>query len=380
MVDIAVPKLNNNDSSYLLVEWLFDDGDQVPADASVAVLETSKATEDLIAPASGVLQRIVPDGTECACGEVIGRLVGNTADSPPASAPPVDAGAERVANTSGTSPLVTAPARELMDELGIDDAELCSLDKKVVKRADIERLADLRGGSGAPANPEGHRLSPNQRAVWNVVSESQRTIPAAFTVVHVDMGQVEESAARLGTMAGATEFVIAAMARLREDFPLFFAAPGETGWVRPAGASHIAVTVDVGKGLFTPVVREAEQLSVTEIADVMMDFRIKAVRDGFRGSDLAGGTALLALNNDAGVVMATPIVFPGNTCAVSLGDTRDELSVDDHGEVRLRRVAAIGVAYDHRIVNGRDAVRFLRTLRERLEHAHELTVSPRDVR
>ncbi|MBL1100570.1 2-oxo acid dehydrogenase subunit E2 [Streptomyces coffeae] len=398
MAEIAIPKLNNNDSSYLLLEWLFDDGDEVPADAAVAVLETSKATEDLIAPSAGVLERLVPAGTECACGELIGRLLPAASESAPAEPAVARAATAESTAIPGTatdagkvSVLVTAPARALMDRLGLDEAALAELDTKVVKRADIERLAGTRGASAVrdaatpshrePApdpEPGLHELSPNQRAVWTVVSESQRTVPAAFTVVHVDMGPVEASAARLGAMAGAPEYVIAAMARLRTDFPLFFAAPAHPGTVRPADSAHIAVTIDVGKGLFTPVVRDAERLTVADIADVMMEFRIKAIRDGFRGSDLSGGTALLALNNDAEVVVATPLVFPGHTCAASLADTRDELVADESGGVRVRRVAALGLAYDHRVINGRDSVRFLHALRQRLEQPEGLTATPSD--
>lgn len=127
-----------------------------------------------------------------------------------------------------------------------------------------------------------------------------------------------------------------------------------------------------GKGLFTPVVRDADQRSVAEIAEVMMGMRIKAIQDGFRAADLTGGTVLLALNNDPDISLATPIIFPGNTCAVSLAGTRDELFADPAGGVGVRRVAALGVAYDHRVINGRDAARFLRALRQRVEAPAEL--------
>lgn len=371
MAEISIPKLNNNDSSYLLVEWLFEDGATVPDEAGVAVLETSKASEELIVPVGGTLHQMVPAGAEYPCGTVIGRLGDGERPAPaPVSTP-------NAARAPGEAELIiTEPARELAEQLGIDTAQLRTLGSTVIKRADVARLADARSADdpGVTDDRSLHRLSRNQQGVWAVVSESQRTIPAAFTVTQVGMDELEAYTAESGTMAGATEFVIAAMARLRTDFPLFFSAPAEPGSVRLSSGAHIAVTVDVGKGLFTPVVRNADQLSVAEIADVMMGVRIKAIQDGFRAADLTGGTALLALNNDPDISLATPIIFPGNTCAVSLAGTRDELFADPAGGVGVRRVAALGVAYDHRVINGRDAARFLRALRQRVEAPAELAV------
>jgi 2-oxoglutarate dehydrogenase E2 component (dihydrolipoamide succinyltransferase) len=115
------------------------------------------------------------------------------------------------------------------------------------------------------------------------------------------------------------------------------------------------------------VVRDAHQRSVAEIADLLMDFRVRAMRDTLRPADLEGGNIMVSLNNEEGVLAAIPIVMPGQTCALSLAGTRHELVLGADGTPVSRSVVHVGLAYDHRYVNGRDAMRFLRAVKAGLE-------------
>ncbi|TDC90750.1 dehydrogenase, partial [Nonomuraea deserti] len=207
-------------------------------------------------------------------------------------------------------------------------------------------------------------LSAGQRAVGRTVSLSHRTVPAAFAAIKVDVGEAIAAARdltrRLRMLVGLPDLLISAVARLHHDFPLFFATLVDEGAARVPESPHVGVTIDLGTGLYVPVIRDANAKSVTEIAGELGAYRRLAQRGGFREEQLAGGNIVVTLHHDAGIVMAVPIIFPGQACAVALTSPQPE------GE---RTVAVVGLSYDHRLVNGRDAVLFLQALRETLEGA-----------
>lgn len=389
MRELIVPKLNNNDESYVLLDWLFQDGDEVPAGADVAVIETSKAAQDLVCDDGGVLQRVVPEKSDCQPGQAIAwlfaddderqlHLASMTTGPGLTGSGLTGSGAPDPAVPGGEELVVTAAAQELIDEYGIATERIRNLGKTIIKRVDVERLI----GAGTTASGKTVALSRRQRAVADVVTESSRTVPTAFTVIKVDadaaLAYATRFTERTTTTIGLPELLVRAIADARAEFPLMFGRLVDPATVEVATASHVGVTVDVGKGLSIPVVRDADSRSLTDIADTLMDLRIRSLRDNFQESQLTGGVITLSLSNDEGVVFAQPIVFPGQSCMISLGGISHEVALDaTTGGVRARRVTHIGLAYDHRIVNGRDAVAFLTRLRTVLESAEGLAALDR---
>jgi 2-oxoglutarate dehydrogenase E2 component (dihydrolipoamide succinyltransferase) len=400
MPDITVPKLNTNDDSYVLLEWLFDDGAGVAAGDVVAVVETSKAIQDLDCPDGGVLHRLVPEKAECRPGQVLGRLFADEADRQrylaAADGPPDPLGAELT---------LTASARALADERGVSMEQLRTLGRTLIRRSDVERIAaaapptTLGGpvsagdGSGGPAAAvaggstvaggsvrDGYPLSRRQRAIAAVVGESHRTVPAAFTVMRVEVDAALAMALavtdRVGAPVGLPELLVKAVAGLHTRFPECFARLTADGTVEPHPAADVGVTVDVGTGLLIPVVRDAAGLTVADIAERLMELRIRALRDALSERDLTDAAIAVSLNTDDGVVFARPIVFPGQTCMVSLGGVLDEVALDASGQVVPRRVVHVGLAYDHRVVNGRAAVLFLQQIRAAMESPDRLDPAP----
>ncbi|MBE3015235.1 2-oxo acid dehydrogenase subunit E2 [Microbispora sp. NEAU-D428] len=380
MAELRVPKLNNNDTEYLLVEWLAADGAQVAEDDAVVLVETSKAAEELTAGASGVLRHRLRPGVWCRPDDVIASI-GETAEPPgpepasPVPASPVPASpvpASRVTAQRGkaddSAPLITAPAQALIDELGIDLERIRTLGIPVVRRADVERLA------ATPARDETsaaeHRLTRVQRAVARSVELSHRTIPAAYAVVRMDLGPALEYAAattrEIRRPVGLAEVFVQAVAGLHERFPLFFATvegaadgtvggTGDTTRALLSEAPNIGVTVDVGEGLYVPVVHDAASRTTKDIATTLMKHRLAAATGEFTESDLSGANFVVTLHTEHGVVLAIPFVFPGTVCALAVAGPRDGTLAD------------IGLAYDHRLINGRDAALFLNALKAAVE-------------
>lgn len=391
MTDLKVPKLNNNDSHYLLVEWLVPDGTRVRPGDVVATIETSKALEDLEADAEGTLRHLLAAGAECAPGQALARLEGaHQPDREPAAAP-ADTPVAREPEPLGAEVVITAPARVRLAELGIDPARLGRLGLRVVRREDVDRLAELErqdaAAAGAPEQsttdeaPEQRALSRNQQAVAAIVTRSHAAVPPSYLAVRVQVAEALRLTTRLSAeqrrFAGLAELLIAAVARRHADFPLCFAASDDAGTAAAVPPRpHVGVTVDLGTGLYVPVVHDAATRSVAEIAGLLEGYRDNARRGRFREAELTGANIMVALHSDEDVLFGVPIVFPGHACALSLSATRQEARPGPDGQVVFEPVVTLGVAHDHRLVNGQDATKFLRAVKAALENPESL-LTPR---
>ncbi|WP_214322211.1 2-oxo acid dehydrogenase subunit E2 [Nonomuraea sediminis] len=341
MGDLVLPKLNPNDTEYLLVEWLVADGKPVRAGEPVAVVESSKAASELEADSDGHLAHAVPAGTWCAPGTVLARIGGEPATS--------SATVERAPAEDGL--VITEPARAAMAELGVTAEQVAALGLRIVRRADVEGLK----GDAVP-------LTRVQRAVGRAVTLSHDTIPAAYTVVRFDLRPALALAAQLTERVrrpvGLAEIFVGALAALHAGHPLFFATlDGDVA--RLSDKPHVGVTFDLGDGLYVPVVHDAGSLGPKELATMLMRYRVKAARGGFEDAELSGANITLTLHTEQDVVLAIPFVFPGQACALALPAPRPDGTAD------------VGLAYDHRLINGRDAALFLGALKIEVESHHD---------
>jgi 2-oxoglutarate dehydrogenase E2 component (dihydrolipoamide succinyltransferase) len=347
--------------TYTLVEWYGADGDAVAEGAVVALVETSKSSEDLLAPAGGILHRAVDAKSERAHGDIVGYLFESNTDrlaflaGHPRSGPDAAAAQELI---------VTEPARFLIERAGLDLDRLRGLGKTVIKRSDVEALLEA-----LPATAGGTRypLSRQQRGVADVVTRSHLSIPAAFTAIRVDASRVATIRRELHGAVGVVEVLIKAVAELRDRHPLFFGTYQDDASVLVPDGAHVAVTVDAGNGLFLPVVRNAAALSLAQVGDLLTEFQGKARHSSFRAKDFAGANIGLSLTNYTDVLFTQPIISPGTSCMLALSGTHREAEAGPGGTVVVRSWFTLGIAYDHRVVNGRDAVVFLREIKRTLE-------------
>lgn len=383
MRELLLPKFNNNDEGCVLVGWTVDDGAAVSADAVVAEVETAKALEELVADADGVLHRLVEAGAHCEFGRPVGLLFDSRQERDDYLAAAVvttapEGEGEGEDHDGGPDPILSDAARTLAQDHGIRTEQLRTLGKRVVKASDVQRLIDqgfmdqgaasvAAGASAASADAVVVSLSPRQRAVAAVVSEAHRTIPAAFAAIAVDLTVFR--ATRGGAPYSLVELLVKAIAARHADFPLFFATSGADHTLTLASAANVGVTVDVGTGLFIPVLKDAARRPIADLADDLMDFRVSALRQNFRQDAFADEAITLSLHNDPDIILAAPIVHPGRTCVVTLCAERSEVALAEASMPFARPVTTVAVTYDHRYLNGRDAVRFLTAVKQDLETA-----------
>lgn len=378
MEELIVPRTNGNEDVCRLVEWPFADGAKVGENDVVAVVETAKAATDLFPQTSGIVQSAVPVGAQCRVGDVIGYVFGTESERQDwlrdrASAPaiPAQAGPETEAG-----PVITGPARELAAAAGIAEDRLRSLDKRIIRRSDVEALV-VQEGSASASMP----IPERQRAVGRVVSHSHRTVPSAFLVmkVHCDglLARLHDWNAAHESAVGIPEAAIRILAGLRERHPVFFGLLEEEDRLTlPDAETNIGITIDVGTGLFVPVVRDAASLTARQIADRLTEFRLAALRDNFQSEDLSGGHLSISLHTDTDVLSAVPIILAPQVSMLSLPSVQTELVEDetDPGRVRRRAYLAVGLAYDHRVVNGREAMEFLKAFKAAVERPDEVAL------
>lgn len=324
---IIVPTLNTNDVSCILIDWLLDDGDAVLAGNAIATVETSKATTDIEAEQSGVLRRLRKIGEEVRFGDPIGYIVGplDLIDVQEPISGPAGSAVGSVA-ASSSNPLV-----ELVDQ----------------------------------------PPSRNQSAIAKAVSTSHRTIPAAFGAVDVDLDEALSYLAAASEASGAEldlpSLLVKALAALHVDFPVFFGTVTDGGTVRRLPAD-IGITVDAGAGLFIPVMRAVDTRSIADIADDLIDIRMAALDGRFDEDQLTGAAISVSLNIADGMAFVQPLILPPQACMVSFAGRRRQLRLGGDGQVRESIFMTVGLAYDHRVINGREATDFLLAFKNTVEH------------
>lgn len=377
-LEITVPRLNSVDDTYLLTAWLVESGAAVTSGQPLATLESSKAAVDLEAPADGFVRCAAAVGSDCAVGDVI-AVIEPEAGAPEPNAPagtgaipgPRAGTGAPPAASGADEPVLTAPARRLAEAHAITPDRLAALGLSVIREADVAALLDTLERPGRSV-----RMSPNQIAVRAAVEKSHREIPAAYAAVAVRLDAAQAAAVQHSraakTLIGVTELTVRAIARQLADHPHLFArlAPDDT--LHIPETADVGVTMDAERGLFVPVVRDAAALAPADLARELMRLRRQAADGTLSAADLERPAIVLALNNADGVVSAVPLVFPGTTATVSLSAARHRLDLGaDETVVRVSE-AEVSVAYDHRVVNGRQAGAFLAAIRRALEDPHTL--------
>ncbi len=393
-IDILVPQMGELVTEGVIAQWLKNEGDTVSADEPLVEVETDKITVEVPAPSAGVLtKQSAGEGDTVNVGDIIGMIETGSAAAAapaPAAAPAAAPAPAPASNGAPAMPAARAEAQRSGVDLGTVDGT--GRGGRVLKE-DVQRAAAAPApapAAKAPSAPpavsrpaaEGRetrkRMTPIRRRVAERLVQSQHTAAILTTFNEVDMSAVialrskwkqkfvDNHGVKLGFMSF---FVKAAIKALKAFPPVNAEIDGEE--VVYKHYYDIGVAVGGGKGLVVPVIRDADRLSFAEIETAIGDYGKRAKDNKLTLDELTGGTFTISNGGVYGSMLSTPILNPPQTGILGLHNIVERAVVVD-GKVEVRPVMYLALSYDHRLIDGREAVRFLVTIKEALEDPERL--------
>lgn len=371
-VEITVPSVGESIREVFIGEWYLGAGAFAARDANVVGLETDKATFDIPAPVSGTVTKILKDAGETAeVGEVIGYLTPSEAPAaaeaaPAAPAPPAAGGH------------VMPAAERMMEEENLAPGSVSGSGPggRVLKE-DVAR--HLQGGSPVTAEMSGSRetksvpMSPIRQTIASRLVSAQQTAALLTTFNEIDMHAVkelrktyqDEFVKKNGIKLGFMSFFVRAIVDALEEFPAINAQMDGKKLIYH-NYCDIGIAVGGGKGLVVPVLRNAENMSFAEIEAAIRSFGARAQKNQITLEELEGGTFTVTNGGVYGSLLSTPIVNPPQSGVLGMHGIVDR-PVAINGEVVIRPMMYVALTYDHRVVDGKEAVSFLKRIKDVIE-------------
>ena len=390
-IELKAPSVGESITEVQIGAWLVSEGDAVSKDQAVVEIESEKATVEVFAPSDGTLTKIIKQtGDTCNVGEVIGEMEPGEAPAKPAesepqqpepaavaAAPEPASAASESSGGDGGGAFVMPAARRVIAEAGLDAAAIEGTGPggRVLKE-DAIRAAAKPGAAAPSAATNGQeivRMSPMRRTIAARLVEAQQTAALLTTFNEADMSAVmalrkehkEAFVEKYGIKLGFMSFFVKACVDALKQYPAVNAEiQGEN--VVYNNRYDIGIAVGGGKGLVVPVVRNAEALSFAEVELTIADYGKRAQANKISMDELKGGTFTISNGGIYGSMLSTPIVNPPQSGILGLHAINDR-PVAVNGEVVIRPMMFLALTYDHRIVDGREAVTFLKRVKECIE-------------
>ena len=406
-IEVKVPTLGESVSEATVGQWLKKPGDTVAVDEPIASLETDKVAVEVPAPAAGVIgQLMVAEGDTVSVGALLAVIEegGSAAAVAPAATPapaPAPAAASAPATTTADADAaVLSPAvRRAVLEHGIDpstvkgtgkDGRLTKEDvlsaaqaKQAAPAAAVSAPAPAAAPAAAPTagrNEERVKMTRLRQTIAKRLKSAQETAALLTTFNDVDMGAVMEARAKYkdvfekkhGVKLGLMSFFAKASVLALKDIPSVNAQiQGEE--IVYFDYVDISVAVSAPNGLVVPVVRDVDKMSFADIEKAIADYGKKARDGALTMADMAGGTFTISNGGVFGGLMSTPIINPPQSAVLGLHRIEDR-PVVRNGQIVIRPMMYIALSYDHRIIDGREAVTALKTIKEAIEDPTRLLI------
>jgi 2-oxoglutarate dehydrogenase E2 component (dihydrolipoamide succinyltransferase) len=413
LVEVKVPQLSESVSEATLLAWHKKEGEAVKRDENLIDIETDKVVLELPAPADGVIVRIVKtDGGTVTSGEVIAQIdteAKATAGAPaPAAEPAVRAAPVQVAPTPAPAPAAAREdarlmpaARKLVEENAVDPTKITGSgrDGRIIKGDVLDTLAKAPAAPAPAAQPSAAAKPalpqvpaavnvdkllagrPEQRVpmsrlrarVAERLVQSQSTAAILTTFNEVNMAPVMEMRKRYqerfekehGVKLGFMSFFVKAAVHALKKYPVVNASVDGNDIVYH-GYFDIGIAVGSPRGLVVPILRDADQMSLADVEKKIAEFGKRAQDGKLSIEELTGGTFSISNGGVFGSMLSTPIINPPQSAILGIHATK-ERAVVENGQVVVRPMNYLALSYDHRIIDGREAVLSLVAIKEALE-------------
>ena len=402
--EVKVPTLGESVTEATIGEWLKQPGEAVALDEPIASLETDKVAVEVPSPVAGVMgQQLAGVGDTVNVGAVIATVEagGAAAAAPaPAAAAPAPAQAAPAAPATASEDGVTtlSPAvRRLVLEHGVDPTKIQGTGKDgrltkedVLAAASAAPAAEAAPApapaaapvaSGAPGRQEERvKMTRLRQTIAKRLKSAQETAAMLTTFNDVDMSAViatrdryrESFEKKHGVRLGFMSFFTKAVALAAHDIPAVNARI-EGDEIVYHNYLDVSVAVSAPNGLVVPVVRNADSMSFAEIEKAIADLGKRAKEGTLTIDDMTGGTFTISNGGVFGGLMSTPIINPPQSAVLGLHRIEDR-PVVRNGEIAIRPMMYLAMSYDHRLIDGREAVTFLKTIKEAIEDPTRLLI------
>ena len=430
MIEIKVPEFGESIQEVQVATWLKQPGEWVDKDEDLVELESEKASQSLPSPEAGILEQImVKDGEFANVGDVLATMkAGQKSEAAPAATKAAEAGSDDTATatavaapprnevaapsqTSTPANFVMPAAERVLAEYQIA-ADLITpsgpggrlLKEDVLKFVEANNLKPGEGASFSPAKPSAPAVSQSPQEEWNdAISglgtvreetvkpmsmmrrtiatrlvEAQQTAALLTTFNEIDMHPVMELRKKYkepflqkhGVKLGFMSFFAKASVEALRRFPAINSEIRDRDVVTK-NYHDIGVAIGGGKGLVVPILRNCERMSFADIERKIGEYAVLAKENQIKKDDLIGGTFTISNGEVYGSLLSTPIINPPQSGILGLHSIQDR-PVAINKEVVIRPMMYVALTYDHRIVDGREAVGFLKTIKEVLEEPARL--------
>ena len=386
IIDVKVPMLSESVSEGTLLEWKKKVGEAVARDEILIDIETDKVVLEVPSPQAGVLVEIVAqDGETVVADQVLARIdtAATAAAEAPAAAPAEAAPAAPAAAPAAAQNNAAMPAAaKLAAETGVDVNALqgSGRDGRVLKE-DVQNAAAKPAAAAAPAValPAGARpeervpMSRLRARVAERLLASQQENAILTTFNEVNMKPIMDLRAKYkdkfekehGVKLGFMSFFVKAAVAALKKYPVVNASVDGKDIVYH-GYFDIGIAIGSPRGLVVPILRDADQMSIADIEQAIVDYAKKAKDGKIAIEDLTGGTFSITNGGTFGSMMSTPIINPPQSAILGMHATK-ERAVVENGQVVVRPMMYLALSYDHRIIDGREAVLTLVAIRDALE-------------
>ena len=398
--EVKVPTLGESVAEATIGEWLKQPGDAVALDEPIASLETDKVAVEVTAPVAGVMGNYLAQaGDNVAVGAVITTIEAGTgaaaAPAAAAAAPaPVPAPAAAPAAASDDAAVLSPAVRRAVLEHGIDPAQVKGTGKDGrLTKEDVLAAASAKSAAPAPAAaapasaaPAGDRgeervkMTRLRQTVAKRLKEAQNTAALLTTFNDCDMSAVMKARdsfrdsfeKKHGVRLGFMSFFAKAACLALKDFPAVNARiEGDEIVYHPY--VDLSVAVSAPNGLVVPVVRDVQAMGFADIEKAIAAYGKKAKEGTLTMADMAGGTFTISNGGVFGGLMSTPIINPPQSAVLGLHRIEDRPVVRD-GQIVVRPMMYLALSYDHRLIDGREAVTALKTIKEAIEDPTRLLI------
>ncbi len=389
-LEVTVPSVGDSITEVLLGAWKKKVGEAVAADDALVEFESEKSSDNIYSPHAGVLTQILkPEGETVPVGSVIAMIdpaakpTATTAPAPtaPVSAAPATNGprvmpsAQRLASETGT-PIAAATPTGPGGRVTKEDVQKAAT-PPAPKPAVTEIAAPAAVKTTRVAGDRAIRrqaMSPIRKAIANNLLSAQQNAALLTTFNEVDMGAVmalrkqhqDAFTERYGIKLGFMSFFVKATVDALQAFPAINAYV-EGNEIVYHDYCDVGIAIGGGKGLVVPVIRNAETLSFSQIELAIAEYAKRAQSGSIKPDELKGGTFTITNGGVYGSLMSTPIVNPPQSGVLGMHATQDRPVARD-GQVVIRPMMYLALTYDHRVVDGREAVSFLKRIKDCIEN------------